>query len=333
MEPVPNFDPYVELEVSRTATTPTIDAAWRSLLKRNHPDIGGPRAAERTVRLNIAHDWLSDPVRRARYDESRDLANRKRAEASAARQRARPPSAAGPAPAARRPTSSTGSASGPTVARAATSGPTPSRAAWTRAAPSRSKVGRQAHPQGARIVGGRSRVLLIAAAAITIVGAIWLLPSVTGPGAGRPAAAVVPTGTSAVIQPGLLPGGSSAQGSTALNTPATTSEPSDRRPPASEPIPAISLSGGGNRPATRLQIVGGTYTVDYVVSSAAGASCPWAIFLTDSSGLDLLMASAYPVDETVRNSQRDSGVIPGPGTIRVESDCPRWSATITRTGP
>ena len=121
MEPVPDFDLYAELEVSRTATTPTIDAAWRSLLKRHHPDMGGPRAAERTVRLNIAHDWLTDPDRRARYDDIRREARRERAAAAAAA--AARPARSGPVPMAdtepRRPQ--------PSPARPTTSGPETSR--------------------------------------------------------------------------------------------------------------------------------------------------------------------------------------------------------------
>ncbi len=72
MEPTPDFDLYAELEVHPGASPETIDAAWRSLVKRHHPDVtAGPD--ERIRRLNVAHDWLSDPGRRARYDtEVRD---------------------------------------------------------------------------------------------------------------------------------------------------------------------------------------------------------------------------------------------------------------------
>lgn len=75
-EPIPGFDLYAELEVAPTATRETIDAAWRSLVKRHHPDADlAPEAREaaeaRIRRLNVAHDWLTDPVRRARYDLER----------------------------------------------------------------------------------------------------------------------------------------------------------------------------------------------------------------------------------------------------------------------
>lgn len=65
---LPDFDLYRELEVDSEATTETIDAAWRSLVKRHHPDLHSDAGAERTGRLNIAHEWLTDPVRRAQYD-------------------------------------------------------------------------------------------------------------------------------------------------------------------------------------------------------------------------------------------------------------------------
>ena len=69
MEPYPDFDLYLELEVSPTASQPTIEAAFRSLAKRYHPDVAADGAtAARMKRLNLARDWLLDPVRRADYD-------------------------------------------------------------------------------------------------------------------------------------------------------------------------------------------------------------------------------------------------------------------------
>ena len=77
-EHVPDFDLYAELEVAPTASAATIDAAWRSLVKRYHPDAARTTpAAEptdaRIRRLNIAHGWLTDPDRRERYDRERAL--------------------------------------------------------------------------------------------------------------------------------------------------------------------------------------------------------------------------------------------------------------------
>ena len=67
-DPIPDFDLYTELEVSERASVETIQAAYRSLQLRNHPDRVGPGAGDRAVRLNIARDWLTDPERRGRYD-------------------------------------------------------------------------------------------------------------------------------------------------------------------------------------------------------------------------------------------------------------------------
>ncbi len=69
-EPVPEFDLYAELEVSERASVETIEAAWRSLAKRNHPDVAPDTGtgALRMARLNVARDWLTDPELRSRYD-------------------------------------------------------------------------------------------------------------------------------------------------------------------------------------------------------------------------------------------------------------------------
>lgn len=73
-ELIPDFDLYDELEVSDRASTETIEAAWKSLLKRNHPDVVGSAATDRAIRLNQAHDWLVDPERRRTYDRARTTA-------------------------------------------------------------------------------------------------------------------------------------------------------------------------------------------------------------------------------------------------------------------
>ena len=66
---IPEFNLYAELEVSERASAETIQAAYRSLQLRNHPDRVGPGTGDRAVRLNIARDWLTDPTRRSWYDE------------------------------------------------------------------------------------------------------------------------------------------------------------------------------------------------------------------------------------------------------------------------
>ena len=44
MQNIPRIDLYRELEVDPSATTETIDAAWKSLLKRLHPDVSSDDA-------------------------------------------------------------------------------------------------------------------------------------------------------------------------------------------------------------------------------------------------------------------------------------------------
>jgi hypothetical protein len=70
-EQIPRFDLYAELEVAASASLQTIEAAYRSLMKRHHPDNPSHSGSDRAARLNVAHGWLADPQRRAAYDEAR----------------------------------------------------------------------------------------------------------------------------------------------------------------------------------------------------------------------------------------------------------------------
>jgi hypothetical protein len=70
---LPADDLYARLEISVDASPEVIEVAWRSLLRQHHPDIAGPSGLERSKRINVAHDWLSDPELRARYDHERGL--------------------------------------------------------------------------------------------------------------------------------------------------------------------------------------------------------------------------------------------------------------------
>jgi len=69
---VPTDDLYARLELRSNASAEAIEVAWRALLKRHHPDVAGDAGAdERAKHINVAHDWLSDPALRARYDRER----------------------------------------------------------------------------------------------------------------------------------------------------------------------------------------------------------------------------------------------------------------------
>ena len=71
---LPADDLYARLEVPATARPEAIELAWRALLRRHHPDVAGPTGLDAAKRINVAHDWLSDPTLRARYDRERGLA-------------------------------------------------------------------------------------------------------------------------------------------------------------------------------------------------------------------------------------------------------------------
>jgi curved DNA-binding protein CbpA len=73
-------DHYSTLGVARFADPLTIRSAYRALARRSHPDAGGD--AQTMVRLNSAWDVLSQPSRRASYDE--ELRNWERATAERA---------------------------------------------------------------------------------------------------------------------------------------------------------------------------------------------------------------------------------------------------------
>lgn len=60
---------YHTLEVSETASAEVIDAAWKALLRRWHPDVNpAPEAARMALKLNCAHEMLNKPASRALYD-------------------------------------------------------------------------------------------------------------------------------------------------------------------------------------------------------------------------------------------------------------------------
>jgi hypothetical protein len=68
---IPDDDLYARLDVPVNAGFEVIEVAWRALLKQHHPDVAGSDGLERAKRINVAHDWLSDPELRARYDRER----------------------------------------------------------------------------------------------------------------------------------------------------------------------------------------------------------------------------------------------------------------------
>jgi curved DNA-binding protein CbpA len=65
-----NYPDYYEiLQVHPSAEKEVIDAAYRKLASKYHPDINKSREAEeRMKQINEAYDVLSDPVKKAKYD-------------------------------------------------------------------------------------------------------------------------------------------------------------------------------------------------------------------------------------------------------------------------
>ncbi len=113
---------YDTLEVSSRASPEVLRAAYRSLMQRYHPDRhpDDPQAAARTAAITEAYDVLSDPARRAAYDE-----------ALAAQQTSAPPAgaSAGATAGASRNARSAGAAGGATAGRARAGQRGPARAA------------------------------------------------------------------------------------------------------------------------------------------------------------------------------------------------------------
>ena len=68
-------DLYKLLQVDSEADPEVIQAAYRRLAQKFHPDLAaGPEAAERMVAINGAWEVLGDPARRADYDRRRGQA-------------------------------------------------------------------------------------------------------------------------------------------------------------------------------------------------------------------------------------------------------------------
>jgi curved DNA-binding protein len=68
-------DLYKLLQVDSEADPEVIQAAYRRLAQKFHPDLAaGPEAAERMVAINGAWEVLGDPIRRAEYDRQREQA-------------------------------------------------------------------------------------------------------------------------------------------------------------------------------------------------------------------------------------------------------------------
>lgn len=63
-----NITHYAVLQVSENASVEVINAAWKALQRKFHPD-SGAGDADMSKLVNHAHDVLTDPKQRAAYDQ------------------------------------------------------------------------------------------------------------------------------------------------------------------------------------------------------------------------------------------------------------------------
>lgn len=67
-----SLEPYRVLQVDPEAKREVIEAAYKRLARRYHPDVSGdPDSAKQMVRINQAWEMLRDPARRAAVDRAR----------------------------------------------------------------------------------------------------------------------------------------------------------------------------------------------------------------------------------------------------------------------
>jgi curved DNA-binding protein CbpA len=119
-------DPYKILQVDSEAEDEVIQAAYRRLAQKYHPDVAsGPEAAARMAGINAAWEILRDPARRAAHDLSRRLVARDAERAAAAANRPAAQDRGSPAPPT--PASSPGSRGGGSTSTGPTAGDPPRR--------------------------------------------------------------------------------------------------------------------------------------------------------------------------------------------------------------
>jgi len=71
-------DAYKVLQVDPEAEDEVIQAAYRRLAQKYHPDVTGPapESAARMAAINAAYETLRDPTKRRAYDRERRAAGR-----------------------------------------------------------------------------------------------------------------------------------------------------------------------------------------------------------------------------------------------------------------
>ena len=104
------MDPYKVLQVDPEAEDEVIQAAYRRLAQKYHPDVAGPDGSARMASINAAWELLRDPASRAAVDRERRIARHaeegarqaeeatRQASASAPPRRTEPPARGGATP-------------------------------------------------------------------------------------------------------------------------------------------------------------------------------------------------------------------------------------------
>ena len=65
-------DYYKILQIDPEAEPEIIEAAYRRLARKYHPDVSkSPDAVQRMQQINVAYEVLRDPAKRAEYDRAR----------------------------------------------------------------------------------------------------------------------------------------------------------------------------------------------------------------------------------------------------------------------
>lgn len=67
----PDCDAYDVLGLSPECDSGTLEAVYRHLATRYHPDASGSDTGDRMAEINVAHDALRDASRRGQYDRAR----------------------------------------------------------------------------------------------------------------------------------------------------------------------------------------------------------------------------------------------------------------------
>ena len=332
----PSFDLYEELEVSPSATQGTIEAAWRSLLKRHHPDIvGAELGAAKAKRLNVAHDILADAAERRRYDKWRAARAKAKGRASepepGPKRRSEPRQKAPKEP------------KGPRQPPPPEPEPAP---------PPPTSLRLRVRPDGRPYEPGPDyrRAGLIVVAGLAVIGFLRIINfttptttavSVQTPGPAPTESPVFATPLATEPSDTRSPSATAASPSPASASPAASGRPSARPTPTPRPTatprptpvpPFASRKGKGSGGPWPADYQSGAYTIDYTVDSPRGGGCSWVLYMTDSSGFEAYAASTYPYDGPDTSQEVETIDPPGLGSMRVDSDCPSWTFTLRWSG-